>query len=131
MEGNGFVPADAVKRAGRREVETSVGKVLMGGLPYALFVQIRGSLLDLQSLVKERGEEHLESSDFLATPEASKALDTIERTLVAAVISPRLYANPADGPTPIDFPIADRLAMFAAAMDLCGFTKGAAEEVRP
>ena len=131
MEGNGYVTAAAVQAAGQKDVETSLGKVLVGRLPYPLFVQIRGKLMDLQSLVREGGSERLESAEFLASPEAQKALEVVEPVLCAAVLQPKLQPDPLVGPAPRSFSIADQLVLFAAVMELTHYTRQAAEEVRP
>lgn len=131
MEGNGYVTAAAVQAAGQKDVETSLGKVLVGRLPYPLFVQIRGKLMDLQSLVREGGADRLEAPEFLESPEARKALEVVEPVLIAAVLQPKLQADPGVGPAPRSFSIEDQLVLFSAVMELTQFTRRAAEEVRP
>ena len=131
MEGNGQLAPSALVASARREVKTSLGTVLVRRIGYAALAQVRGQLMDLQSLIGTKTESEIDSVEFLKRPEAGKALESIESIVRLAVLSPALGTDPTVGPVAADFPIADQLLIFSEALDLSGFTRKAAEEVRP
>lgn len=131
MEGNGHLAPSALMASARREVQTSLGIVVVRRIGYAALAQVRGQLLDLQSLISSKPDEEIDSVEFLKRPEAGKTLDSIESIIRLAVMSPALGTDPAVGPVAADFPIADQLLIFSEALALSGFTRRAAEEVRP
>ena len=129
MEGNGYATAAGVMSSGRAEVETSVGKVLVQRLSMSELAQMRGQLLDLQGMIPDAGSAA--STEVLRAPQADQAEQAVWKAMCLAVLAPRLTMDPEQGPTPRDFSEEDRAAIMTKVLALSGFTRQAAEAVRP
>lgn len=131
MEGNVAVDPARLLARGRREVQTEVGTVIVRRVPMSVLAKSRGQVLDVQNLLKDRPEGEMDSPAFLASPQAQAMLDGTARIICAGVLEPKLFLDPKDGPTPLDFSPQDEAAILSAILELSGWTRAAAEEVRP
>lgn len=130
MEGNGLLSAEALLSARRKRVVTSLGVVEVRALGYAELATLRGGLLDLAALLKKAKavkEADLESLG----PGDLAALANIEKVIVAGCVQPKFGFDATLGPVPADLPPPDQFAVFNAICELAGYSKEAAEKLRP
>lgn len=123
---NGFLTSAALLEASRKTIKLPSGaQVLIRRVGPMVLIQATGNLPDLASMAapgKSGGNE-------LATSRAMAPI--IEKTLLAGMVEPRLFSDPADGPTPSDFLWPDQLAAFNAILEHSGWSGKAAGEVLP
>ena len=128
MENGGILTREQLLARSRKIVTLGDGsKVVIRRLSPSDFAQIVGSMVTLSSLMGDGAANRADLND----PGISKALDAIGRTLLAAVVEPSLFPDPAQGPTPGDFTFEDQVALFSQVIDHSGYTREAAERVRP
>lgn len=136
MEGNGFVTREQLLARGRREVETTLGKVRVRALGYADISTAMGALLDVATMgdkgVEASPEERLKSfTETLKGPKGAPILGSVEKVILKGCVEPQLAADAKDGPAPSDFPLEDQMAIFTAICELSGYSKKDGEQVRP
>ena len=126
MGDNNFLTPEELKDVGRKIVELSSGKkILIRKIGRAQLAYFREGLPDVALLAGKDNDEIPAAADL---ERREKMMDLV---MIAGVIEPQLYADPKDGPTPLDFEYADQLTIFKSIMQMVGHTTEAAEEILP
>ena len=127
--GAGVLTGAEIMTRGRREVELpSGGKVVVQRVGAGELAEILGHMPDVSILatIKEGPDE-----EIVKRPETRSVLKAMNGLLLAGVITPKLYDDPAAGPTPRDFTLDEQLLLFKEILDVSGFNKEAGGKVLP
>jgi hypothetical protein len=120
MEGsNGYLTAgDLTARARKEVVLPSGGKVLIRRIGRSDLASIVKGVPDVTALARTVDRDRPTSGEDLA-----KAGSMIEGVLLRGVVTPKLYEDPGQGPTPNDFDRDEQDLLFAEIVALSKFTR--------
>jgi hypothetical protein len=130
QNGSGVLSGAEIMARGRREVELpSGGKVVVQRVGAGELAEILGHMPDVSVLARMKDTDKPE--DLAKRPESRTVLKAMTGMLLAGVISPKLFEDPAAGPTPRDFSLKEQLLLFSEILEVSGFTKKAGGQVLP
>ena len=116
---NGYLTAgDLIGRARKEVVLPSGGKVLIRRIGRSDIAGIVKGVPDVTALARFADRDRPKSGDDL-----SQAGKMIEGVLLRGVVTPKLYEDPASGPTPNDFDREEQDLLFAEIVALSKFTR--------
>ena len=128
----------------RKTVSTSLGlDIPLRIIEPADLILIARQVIDLAtlgemgSLGKAVGESSGEGdaakafTEFMASQKGKDFFGLVERVIRAGSVDPVFGTDPALGPVVSDLPIVDQMTLFTAILELSGFSKEAAETIRP
>ena len=126
---NGHSTATRMIEGRRKDIETSVGKVIIRKLSLREIFVLKGGLIDVAAMATTEvdAEKMVRRSDG----QSAKVMEAIYGMIRAGVVEPTLSDNPADGPTADDFGFEDQMQLCAEIMAFSGFSKEVGETVRP
>lgn len=133
METNGNGGARERMLALRREkIQTSIGvEHTVRGLSFAELSELYGNLLDVSTLLDVVNKAKAKGGGFSLEAKDIAAMSKMEPVIVAGCLEPKYGSDPAADLVVADLPPIDRLAVFAAICKKSGFSKEAAEQIRP
>ena len=128
----------------RRAVPTSLGIDLpVHAIEPGELVLISRTLLDLAAMGEARNAAAAQGgdggpeaaakafTDYITSPKGKEFFALVERVVRAGCLDPVFGTDPAAGPVVSDLPLVDQLAVFNAVLELSGYSKQAAESIRP
>lgn len=122
--------AEQLKKRSRKDVDLPDGTtVVISRLSPARLMAASGGLLDLAAL----GKDELKKATRADPAHATKALTGIEDIVQAGVVEPALAKErtPDGPPVAADFTIDEQFLLFQEILAFSGYTKEAAQAIRP
>ncbi len=129
-ETNGRLTAAKMLADRRRDVKTSRGIVTIRKLSLREIFALKGGIIDLASMATTPEEAERIVHDK-GTRNQGGVMAAIYGIIGAGVIDPKLCTDAAQGPTADDFDFHDAMSICHEIMDFSGYSKGAAEKLRP
>lgn len=126
---DGRLTSEALMKDRRRDVKTSMGKVLIRKLSLREVFTIGGSIVDLASMAGTEAEA--EALVKRKDARSIKIMESLGNIVRAGVVEPKLRDDAADGATVDDIPFDVQLLLFGEIMAFAGFDKKAGEAIRP
>ena len=126
MGSNSYINAERPLGQSIKDVETSLGVVRIRRVGFSDFMQAFGHAPDLSALLKG-----VDDTKVGTGPQGEALARGVRAILLAGLEEPKLCAERSEGATPSDFPWPDQLTLMTEIVKHSGFTKEAAEEVRP
>ena len=129
-ETNGRLTSAQMLADRRRDVKTSRGIVTIRKLSLREIFALKGGVIDLAAMATTEAEAERIVQDK-GKHNQGAVMQAIYGIIGAGVIDPKLCNDPAQGPTADDFDFPDAMSICHSIMDFSGYSKGAAESLRP
>jgi len=129
---NGDGKTSGLRKRARKTITLSDGlEVVIRPVGLSILAQVQGALPDVQALAGGDDEAAQAVTQRARRPEVAADLDRmIDAALMEGVVSPKLGTDPVTDDVPRDFGV-DRFVLFKEILALSGYSREAAERVRP